>query len=172
MTLPPRSHRLLHVLLSAIALLFCLAITAFAADSPVSSTGVSSQGFLSALLPPVLDLAATVLAMLGAWLVGLLVRLIGISDTAKRLEVEAKLREALHFAAENGLRFALARAGLSAGAAPTAEILADAMFYVRDKNPDTLQKLRLGSKGLEAILLSKWPLVGHGLAASAAPKTS
>lgn len=161
-------HRVTGLFITAAAFLFCFAVTAFAASADTSST----SGFLSAILPPILDLAVTVLASGGAWLVARLVRLAGVDTEAKRLDVENKLREALHFAAENGLRFALTRAGMPAIAQPTADIIADAMFYVTNKNPETLDKLGVTISGLEDILHAKWPIASLGLPIAASSAIS
>lgn len=161
-------HRVTALFVTAAAFLFCFAITAFAAPADASST----SGFLSAILPPILDLAVTVLASGGAWLVARLVRLAGVDTQAKRLDVESKLREALHFAAENGLRFALTKAGMPAIAEPTAEIIADALFYVTDKNPDTIKKLGVNGNALEDIIRAKWPVAGLGLPLAASLSTN
>ncbi|MVA40661.1 hypothetical protein [Agrobacterium vitis] len=159
MILRPPYQRVCNLLMTAAAFLFCLAIAAFAANDTPSL----ASGFMSALTPSVLELVATVLGVAGTWLITRLVRLIGISDSAKRLEVEAKLRDGLHFAADNGLRFALTKAGLPAIAAPAAAVVADAMFYVREKNPQTLEKLGVNDKALEDIILSKWPTASLAL---------
>jgi hypothetical protein len=161
-------HRVTGLFVTAAAFLFCFAVTAFAATADTSST----SGFLSAILPPILDLAVTVLATGGAWLVGRLIRLTGVDTEAKRLDVEGKLREALHFAAENGLRFALTRAGMPAIAQPTADIIADAMFYVMNKNPETLDKLGVSISGLEDIIHAKWPIASLGLPIAASSAIS
>ncbi|MVA26884.1 hypothetical protein V6582_14820 [Agrobacterium vitis] len=166
MTLLKQLHnRVTGLIVTTAALLFCLAVIAFAAAPALASTADTSYitDLLSAILPPVFSLAITLIATAGAWLVSRLVGLIGISDTAKRLEVEAKLRDCLHFAAENGLRFALTKAGLPAVAGPAAAVVADAMFYVREKNPQTLEKLGVNDKALEDIILSKWPTASLSL---------
>lgn len=169
MTLLKRLHnRFAGLFVTAAAFLFCFAVTAFAATTETSTT----TSFLSTILPPILDLAVTVLAAGGAWLVGRLVRLAGVDTEAKRLEVESKLREALHFAAENGLRFALTKAGMPTIAAPTAEIIADALFYVTDKNPDTIKKLGVNGNALEDIIRAKWPVASLGLPLAASLTTN
>ena len=145
--------RLCVLFFAIFAFAFCLAMTAFAADAAPEPARP-----IALIMPYVIELAGAVLAALGGWLMSRLVKLIGVTDAAKRLEVEAHLRQALHFAAENGLRFALTRAGV-AGAEPAAEQLADAMFYVQSKNPDTLDKLGVSDDALRDIVLSKWPLV-------------
>ncbi|MBB4954380.1 hypothetical protein H4S14_004145 [Agrobacterium vitis] len=152
-------HRATGLLVTAAAFLFCFAVTAFSAVT----TKDDASGILVVAMPHLIDLAASVLAVGGTWLAARLVRLIGISDTAKRLEVEGKLREALHFAAENGLRFALTKAGMPTIAEPTAEIIADALFYVTDKNPDTIKKLGVNGNALEDIIRAKWPMASLGL---------
>jgi hypothetical protein len=161
-------HRVTGLFATAAAFLFCFAVTAFAASTDTSST----TSFLSAILPPILDLAVTVLAAGGAWLVERLVRLTGVDTEAKRLDVEAKLREALHFAAENGLRFALTKAGMPTIAEPTAEIIANAIFYVTDKNPDTIRKLGVNGDALEDIIRAKWPIASLGLPLAASLSTN
>ncbi|MCA1492719.1 hypothetical protein I6F11_17500 [Ensifer sp. NBAIM29] len=152
--------KLFNTLVAAAAFLFTFAVVAFATTSSVHAGPVAPSSFISVMLSHAYGIAATGLAMAGAWTVGLLVRLLGASNAAKHLEVEGKLREALHFAAENGLRFAIARAGFPGIAAPTADMIADAMFYVTDKNPGTLKKLGVTGDALEHIILSKWPIFG------------
>ncbi|MCM2291077.1 hypothetical protein NAC44_01880 [Allorhizobium sp. BGMRC 0089] len=161
-------HRITGLLLTAAAFLFCFAVTAFAATNEASAP----TSFLSAILPPILDLAVTVLASGGAWLAARLVRLTGVDTEARRLEVEGKLREALHSAAENGLRFALTKAGMPTIAEPTADIIADALFYVTDKNPDTIRKLGVSGNILEDIIRAKWPIASLGLPLAASLSTN
>lgn len=69
------------------------------------------------------------------------------------LKNEKMLRDALHQSAENGLRYALTR-----GAGPaSAEVLAQATRYVKDKNPETLRKLGVSDNDLGDIIKTKVP---------------
>ncbi len=83
-----------RLIITIAAFFFCLAVTAFAAD------GVRFSACDHFLLPHLMELLGAVLGALGGWLISRLVKLIGVTDTAKRLEVEGHLRQALHFAAE------------------------------------------------------------------------
>lgn len=82
---------------------------------------------------------------------------LGVTDEATRAEIERKLRDALHSAAENALKYALAkRTGkmidMITGEVPESVII-DAMEYVKRLNPDGVKVV--GTKALEEIILSK-----------------
>ena len=50
------------------------------------------------------------------WISARLISLLKVADEKQKLEIESKLRQALHDSAANALKFALARAGVSGGA--------------------------------------------------------
>lgn len=67
------------------------------------------------------------------------------------LKNEEMLRDALHKAAENGLNYALNRGSGPVGAT----VIKDAVDYVKSKNPQTLEKLRVSDSALVEIIKSK-----------------
>lgn len=112
--------------------------------------------------PIVVLLVSTVGPVLVTWIAARLIALLKVTDEKQRVEIEAKLREALHQSAANALRFALSRAGvphgvIQIGGVINDTILVEASKYVIEKNPEALQKLGVDSKGLEEIILSKLP---------------
>lgn len=112
--------------------------------------------------PVIVLLVSTVGPVLVTWISARLIALLKVTDEKQRVEIEAKLRDALHQSAANAIRFALSKAGLPhgvirIGGAINDAVLAEAAKYVAEKNPEALQKLGVDSKGLEEIILSKLP---------------
>lgn len=108
--------------------------------------------------PVIVLLVSTVGPVLVTWISARLIALLKVTDEKQRVEIEAKLREALHQSAANAIRFALSKAGLpNVGGVINDTILAEASKYVIEKNPEALQKLGVDTKGLEEIILSKLP---------------
>jgi len=110
----------------------------------------------SIVQPLIVLLASTVGPVLVTWLAARLLALMKISDEKQRLEIEAKLRDALHQSATNALKFALAKSGVPAGAI-TGAIMGEAVRYVEEKNPDALAKFGVHPVALRDIILSKVP---------------
>jgi|GEM_PF-2527296 len=108
--------------------------------------------------PVIVLLVSTVGPVLVGWISARLIALLKVTDEKQRVEIEAKLREALHQSAANAIRFALSKAGLpNVGGALNDTLLAEASKYVIEKNPEAMQKLGVDAKGLEEIILSKLP---------------
>lgn len=104
--------------------------------------------------PLVTLFVATAGPALVGWLAVRLVKLIGIEDDLARQRIEAQLREALHHAAHNAMLMAFERLGARA---PVDELLREAESYVYRANPETLDRLDVGSHMLRDILLGKLP---------------
>ncbi|MBO0142245.1 hypothetical protein JZX87_13845 [Agrobacterium sp. Ap1] len=109
--------------------------------------------------PIVVLLVSTVGPVLVGWISARLLAVLKVTDEKQRLEVEGKLRDAIHQAALNALKFALARGGVRAAAPSlvTGEIISEAIGYVRSKNPDALEKLGVDQSALRDIIISKVP---------------
>jgi hypothetical protein len=108
--------------------------------------------------PVVVLLVSTVGPVLVTWIAARLIALLKVTDEKQRVEIEAKLRDALHQSAANALRFALSKAGLpNVGGVISDTLLAEAAKYVVEKNPEALQKLGVDAKSLDEIILSKLP---------------
>jgi len=108
--------------------------------------------------PVVVLLVSTVGPVLVTWIAARLIALLKVTDEKQRVEIEAKLRDALHQSAANALRFALSKAGLpNVGGVISDTLLAEAAKYVVEKNPEALQKLGVDAKALDEIILSKLP---------------
>lgn len=103
--------------------------------------------------------------VLVTWIAMRLVGILRITDETKKKELEQRVREALHAAAENGLKYALAKAGLPVGAPVSAAVLEQAIDYVRSKSPDTVKQTGVRDDDLEQIILSKVPNVLAQIAA-------
>lgn len=105
--------------------------------------------------PIVVLLVSTVGPVLAAWLAARLIALLRIEDADARLRVEAQLREALHQAAANGVRVAVARLGLNAS---PEDLIGEAARYVVGKNPEAIARLGVGGADLADIITSKLPM--------------
>ena len=119
----------------------------------------------SIVFPVVSLLVATVGPIVVAWLAKQLSDRLTLLDENSRKELEAKVRDALHQAALNSLKFALTKTGLPVAEITKPAVIAEAVDYIRSKNPDTAKEAGLNNKGLEEIILSKVPDVIAILAA-------
>lgn len=106
--------------------------------------------------PLVVLLVSTVGPVLATWIAARLIALLKVNDEKQKLEIEAKLRDALHQSAANALKFAFAKSGVSA-VAITGAVMGEAIRYVEEKNPDALVKLGVHQDALRDIILSKVP---------------
>lgn len=112
--------------------------------------------------PVVVLLVSTVGPVLVTWIAARLIALLKVTDEKQRVEIEAKLRDALHQSAANAIRFALAKAGVvHVGGRVSDGLISEAAKYVIEKNPEALQKLGVDAKGLDEIILSKLPELIH-----------
>lgn len=150
--------RKIFALFAALCLLvffapFALAQSVVAPSSPLYEIWLIVQ-------PLVVLLVSTVGPALVAWVSYRLVALLKISDENAKKEMEAKVRDALHQAALNGLKYALTKAGLPASGLsgkPSPAILGDALDYVLTKNPETVQQAGVATGDIRQIILSKVP---------------
>ncbi len=100
------------------------------------------------------------------WISLRIVSVLKLTDEKRKLEIEAQLRDALHQSAANALKFALAKARITAIAPGllTASMVADAAAYVAEKNPDAISRLNVNGDALRDIILSKAPdILGAGV---------
>lgn len=103
---------------------------------------------------------STVGPVLVTWISARFIAWLKVADENQRIDIEAKLRYALHQSAMNAIRYAFTKAGMPQIAGQMSDtVLNEAMTYVTDKNPEALQKLGVDQKALKEILLSKIPEV-------------
>ncbi|MEJ8308622.1 hypothetical protein [Agrobacterium larrymoorei] len=134
---------------------------AFAQDAqPVIAPSSWLYDVWTIVQPIVVLLVSTVGPVLVGWISARLIALLKVSDEKQRVEIEAKMREALHQSALNAIRFAFTKEGMpSVAGRMTDTVLNEAVAYVTDKNPEALAKLGVDQKALKEILLSKIPEV-------------
>ncbi|MBA8799130.1 hypothetical protein FHW77_002849 [Agrobacterium sp. RC10-4-1] len=155
--------RPIHWIIASILALVCFLaffVTNVSAQDAVPAIAPSSWLYevWTIVQPIVVLLVSTVGPVLVTWIAARLIALLKVTDEKQRVEIEAKLREALHQSAANAIRFALSKAGLpNVGGVINDTILTEASKYVIEKNPEALQKLGVDAKGLEEIILSKLP---------------
>lgn len=159
--------RPIHWIIASVLALVCLVsfffAPAWAQDAgPVIAPSSVWYEVWNIVQPIVVLLVSTVGPILATWIAARLIAFIKVADEKQRVEIEAKLREALHQSAANALRFALSRAGvphgvIQIGGVINDTLLAEASKYVIEKNPEALEKLGVDGKGLEEIILSKLP---------------
>lgn len=145
--------------------LFCLA----AATTPLFAQEVAAESPVIApssiwyevwtIVQPIVVLAVTTISpFVVTWITYQVSRLLRIEDEKKKLEVEAQLRNALHDAAINALKFAATKFNTVSLSGPMSRQIMDAAkAYVMEKNPETLAKLGVDQKNLEQIIMSKMP---------------
>lgn len=120
--------------------------------------------------PIVVMFMATVGPLMATWLAARLIALLKITDEKQRVEIEAQLRTALHQSALNALKFAAARTGIPVALGASGQLVTMAADYVREKNPEALQKLGVDSKALEEIIMSKLPELANMVQRPPAPQ--
>lgn len=159
--------RPIHWIIAAAMALVCLVAfffaPAWAQDAgPVIAPSSIWYEVWTIVQPVVVLLVSTVGPVLVTWIAARLIALLKVTDEKQRVEIEAKLRDALHQSAGNALRYALSKAGvphrvIQIGGTVNGAVLDEAAKYVAEKNPEALQKLGVDAKGLNDILLSKLP---------------
>lgn len=140
---------------------------AFAQEGGGSIVAPSSMWFeVWSIVQPLVTLLVTMVGpILVGWIAAQIIRLLKVTDEKQQLDIEAKLRDAIHQSAANALKFALARGGLSTPVANgvTGAVISEAIAYVQEKNPDALEKLGVDGSSLRDIIISKVPdLLGTG----------
>jgi hypothetical protein len=150
------------------AILFVLALTLHPAYAQETAPVIARSSIwfdLWAVVQPLVVLLASIVGpVLVTWISARLISLLKVADEKQQLEIEGKLRQALHDSAANALKFALARSGISGGAiasvaasAVSGAMLLEATKYVEEKNPEALQKLGVTPAALQDIIMSKVP---------------
>lgn len=152
-------HWIIASVLALVCFLAFFATTVWAQDvEPVIAPSSWLYEVWTIVQPVVVLLVSTVGPVLVTWISARLIELLNVTNEKQRVEIEAKLRDALHQSAANAIRFALSKARLpNVGGVINDTILAEASKYVIEKNPEALQKLGVDAKGLEEIILSKLP---------------
>lgn len=114
--------------------------------------------------PVIVLFVSTVGPVLVTWISARVISLLKITDEKQRIDIESKLRDALHQSATNAVRFALAKAGvIHVGGQVSEAIIADAARYVIEKNPEAIEKLGVNGKALNEIIMSKLPELAQGV---------
>lgn len=159
--------RPIHWIIASAMALVCLVAFFFAPAwaqdaAPVIAPSSWLYEVWTIVQPVVVLLVSTVGPVLVTWISARLIALLKVTDEKQRVEIEAKLRDALHQSAGNALRYALSKAGvphgvIQIGGDVNGAVLAEAAKYVVEKNPEALQKLGVDAKALNDILLSKLP---------------
>jgi hypothetical protein len=152
-------------LLSILVVLASLFQPAYAQDAALVIAPSSIWFDLWSIVQPLVVLMCSIVGpVLVTWISARLISLLKVADEKQKLEIETKLRNAVHDSATNALKFALARTGIAGGAitqvttaAITSVVLHEATKYVEKKNPDALQKLGVTPDALQDIIMSKVP---------------
>lgn len=153
--------QIIIVAVLAIIIAGALGTFAFAEDGAGSTIAPSSLFYdvWTIVQPLAVLLASTVGPVLVTWIAARLIALLKISDEKQRLEIEKGMRDALHQSAANALKYAMAKAGMPPifNAAVSRDVIADAIAYVHEKNPEALSGLDVHSDALRDIIISKVP---------------
>lgn len=151
--------RKIIALFGALALL-CLAVPITLAQAEPASSPSLLADIWSVVSPLVVMAVSTIGPVLIGWLAWKLASLLNIQDAAKRQEIEARLRDALHKAAEAGAKVAAVRLGLptTGNLSASSPVVQAAVEYVTTHNPETLEAFGLGDGDdtLAEIVLSKF----------------
>jgi hypothetical protein len=113
---------------------------------------------------PLLELLVTTVGpVLVGYIALRITKTLNITDDKQKAEFEGRLRDALHAAALNGLRYALQKAGQKLIDPGTGrvnkEVLTMAMDYVHEKNPETIKALKVKPQDIVDIILTKIPTI-------------
>ncbi|NTF32290.1 hypothetical protein [Rhizobium skierniewicense] len=157
MTLKP-----IHFIIAAALAFFCLAFFASGvwAQEPGPVIAPSSVWYdvWTIVQPIVVLLVSTVGPALVGWISFRIASLLKITDEKQRIEIESQLNIALHHSAWNAVKYALTKGGIpTPGGIVSPTVIADAMTYVTEKNPDALKKLGVDQQALKDIIMSKIP---------------
>ena len=153
----------IHYIIAGALAFVCLAAFVFAPAwaqdaGPVIAPSSIWYELWTVVQPVIVLLVSTVGPVLVTWIGARLIALLKISDEKQRIEIEARLRAALHESALNALKYAITKTGLPLKTdAVSGAVLGIAADYVMQKNPDALAKLGVGSSALREIILSKVP---------------
>lgn len=108
--------------------------------------------------PLVMLFVSIVGPVLVSWLAYKIVSFLNIRDENEQKALELKIRDALHQSALNALKYAWAKSGITDPTKITSpEVIKTAVEYIKDKNPETVEKTGLSTDGLKDIVLSKVP---------------
>ncbi|MBN7804924.1 hypothetical protein JZX86_06035 [Agrobacterium rosae] len=159
MTLKP-----IHFIIAAVRAFVCLAFCAsgvWAQDAgPVIAPSSWLYELWTIVQPVVVLLVSTVGPVLVTWIAARIISLLKVTDEKQRVDIETNLRNALHQSALNAMKYAFTKAGLPVlGGVVNPSLIAEAITYVTEKNPDALKKLGVDHKALEEIIVSKIPEV-------------
>ncbi|AGN34404.1 hypothetical protein [Rhizobium sp. P007] len=160
--------RITYILAATVAILFIGAFILWPAFAQETEAVISPSSIwydLWTIVQPVIVLlVSTVGPALVTWLSVRLIALLNISDEKQRVEIEARLRAALHESAINALKYAVTRTGLplAVGSVP-GQVLDAAIEYVAQKNPEALAKLGVDLPSLQDIIMSKVPEVAKAV---------
>ncbi|MBL0848968.1 MAG: hypothetical protein EU981_02595 [Candidatus Liberibacter ctenarytainae] len=78
-----------------------------------------------------------------------LIRLLQLKEESKQLEIENMLRDSLHKAASNAIKFAISRLQSDSMTPETMDL---AREYIHISNPDTISQLNISDQNLTNIL--------------------
>lgn len=129
---------------------------ALAQDAPVIARSSIWFDLWTIVQPLVVLFVSIVGPVMVTWISARVLSFLKVADEEKRIEIEAKLRDALHQSALNAVKFAVGKAGGSSVVA-TGNVITEAIGYVQEKNPEGLQKLGVSETALRDIILSKLP---------------
>lgn len=156
--------RILVWIALAVGVVFAvLILTGHGFAQQTGETAVAANSWLHdfwlVIQPIVTTLAVTLGPVIATVISAQIIRLLNIQNEEKRKQVEEQIRNALHQAAANGLKFALARSGiiLRPGDIVSPDIMDMAIDYVKTKNPDTAKQAGVDRDALTEIILSKVP---------------
>jgi Mn2+/Fe2+ NRAMP family transporter len=155
-------NQLAAMFFAAICFLFLFLVVlspAQAADEPIVSPSSIWFDVWQIVQPIVVLLVTTVGPVLVAAISARVLSVLKVTDENKKLAIDQQLRDALHQSATNALKYALAKARITAPVTGlvTASMIADAATYVEEKNPEALAKLNVGGNALRDIIMSKVP---------------
>lgn len=151
------------IILSVVAIVAALAFgtIAFAQDGAGSVVAPTSVFYdLWTIVQPLVVLFVSIVGpVLVTWIAARLINLLKVTDDKQKMEIETRLRDALHQSASNALKYAMAKAGMPPifNAVVSSDVIADAVAYVHEKNPDAVTGLGVNAEALRDIILSKVP---------------
>ncbi len=170
--IPPNPFALI---VTALAFIMVGGVCAFAQDGSTPVVAASFTGTLANIRDIVESfgiIVGCVFALLTATpFVNGVISVLGSKDAAQRAQLETLFKDRLHAAVQNAIQYAVTKSGLPISAVTVATILADAVAYLQDKNPDTIAFFKLEVRQLEDLVTANWPNVFSWLKGSDLPST-
>jgi hypothetical protein len=147
-----------YIIAALVVLLLAITTATLAFAQPAESVIARTSMWFEVwtIVQPLVALFISIVGpVLITWIAGRLIMLLKVTDDAKKLEIEQRLRDALHQSASNAVAYARSRLIGTAADFGKEALINAAVEYVREKNSDALTKLKVSDAALADIITAK-----------------